>query len=61
MDHPFTSLNIVDKFLAATDELLGFTKPIDGEGIETQDLARILKKYCPDQWYIEEDDFDECE
>ena len=61
MEFPIFSYNIVDKFLAATDDLLDFTRPVNNQGIETEQLAKVLKKYCPDQWYIEEDDDDECE
>lgn len=61
MEYPFSSFNVVDKFLAVTDELLDFTKPTNGQGVETEELARLLKKVCPDKWYIEEDDDDECE
>ena len=61
MEYPFSSFNVVDKFLAVTDELLDFTKPVNGQGVETEDLARVLKKSCPEQWFIEEDDEDECE
>jgi hypothetical protein len=59
MEYSFSSFNIVDKFLAATDQLLGFTEPKNSDGIETEQLAKILKKYCPDKWYTEE--YDECE
>jgi hypothetical protein len=55
-----SSYNVVDRFLAATDELLDFTKSDIDQGIPTFRLVQILKKYCPDQWRIEEDD-DECE
>ena len=56
-----SSLNIVDKFLATTDELLDFTKPVNNQGVETEALARVLKKINPKLWYFEEDDDDECE
>ena len=56
-----SSLNIVDKFLATTDDLLDFTKPVNGEGVETEALARVLKRIHPKLWYFEEDDDDECE
>jgi hypothetical protein len=61
MEYPISSYNVVDRFLAATDELLYFTRSDVDHGIPTEQLAKILKKYCPDQWYIEEDNDDECE
>jgi hypothetical protein len=61
MEEPRSSLNIVDKFLATTDELLDFTKPVNNQGVATDALARVLKKLYPKLWYVEEDDDDECE
>jgi hypothetical protein len=55
MDYLGFSFNIVDRFLAATDELLDFTRVEDDQGVETEHLVRVLKKYCPDKWHIEED------
>lgn len=59
MEYPVSSFNLVDKFLAVTDELLDFTKVVDDQGVETERLVKVLKKYCPDQWAVEEDDSDE--
>lgn len=59
MEYPVSSFNLVDKFLAVTDELLDFTKVVDDQGVETERLVKVLKKYCPDQWTVEEDDSDE--
>lgn len=61
MEYLVSSFNLVDKFLAITDELLDFTKVVDDQGVETERLVKVLKKYCPDQWILEEDDDDECE